>query len=119
MVAGATHAMSPTRVVCIGRDPHDVYIGRAGRGHDGYFGNPFRIVDGDRAGCIEQFRRYFLDRLALDPVYRARVEALRGQTLGCFCAPNGGLTAEDHPMCHGQVYAAWLDGREDARPGPR
>jgi len=32
-----------TVVVNINKEPFDIYIGRAGRGEDGYFGNPFRI----------------------------------------------------------------------------
>jgi hypothetical protein len=32
-----------TVVVNLNKEPFDVYIGRAGRGQDGYFGNPFRM----------------------------------------------------------------------------
>ncbi len=32
-----------TRVVNIRKKAYDVYIGRAGKGQDGYFGNPFRL----------------------------------------------------------------------------
>jgi len=32
-----------TIVVNINKEDFDVYIGRTGRGEDGYFGNPFRI----------------------------------------------------------------------------
>ena len=32
-----------TRVVNIRKEAYDVYIGRAGKGQDGYFGNPFRL----------------------------------------------------------------------------
>ena len=35
-----------TVVVNIKKEPFDVYIGRAGRGQDGYFGNPFRMGNG-------------------------------------------------------------------------
>lgn len=35
--------MSNTRVVNIRKESCDVYIGRAGQGKDGYFGNPFRL----------------------------------------------------------------------------
>jgi len=35
-----------TVVVNIYQEQFDVYIGRAGRGEDGYFGNPFRMGNG-------------------------------------------------------------------------
>ncbi len=91
-----------TTVVNLRSAAFDVYIGRAGRGFDGYFGNPFRVdVHGARA--ITLFRdEYFLPRLVADPVFRSRVLALRGKRLGCFCKPR---------PCHGDVIAAWIDGQ--------
>ena len=87
-----------TRVVNLRKEAFEVYIGRAGKGEDGYFGNPYR---GDREQAVEQFRAYFLRRVARDPVFRARVLELRGKTLGCFCKPLA---------CHGDVIVEWLDG---------
>jgi Domain of unknown function (DUF4326) len=53
-----------TKVVNINKEPFDVYIGRAGRRQDGYFGNPFRIGHGiSREDAVERFRRYFADRI--------------------------------------------------------
>ena len=94
-----------TTVVNIYREPCDVYIGRAGHGRNGYFGNPFKLPFGldspeTRAGVVEQFREYFLGRIEKDPEYRQAVEGLRGRRLGCFCKPK---------PCHGDVIAAWLD----------
>ena len=40
-----------TRVVNIREEDYDVYIGRAGRGMDGYFGNPFRLGAGMTRGA--------------------------------------------------------------------
>lgn len=71
---------------------YDVYIGRAGRGHDGYFGNPFK--DDTRAENIRKFKQYMLSRIESDSEYRTRVKNLHGKTLGCFCKP--------HP-CHGDI----------------
>lgn len=49
-----------TRVVNIRKEAYDVYIGRAGKGQDGYFGNPFRLKqDMDRGGTLAGFREYF------------------------------------------------------------
>jgi hypothetical protein len=77
--------------------PDYVYVGRAGRGHDGYFGNPFMLSATEtRERVIARFRAYANDRIAHDPIYAQRVRALRGKTLVCFCAPQ---------PCHGDVLA--------------
>ena len=39
-----------TVVVNINKEQFDIYIGRAGRGEDGYFGNPFRIGERNQPG---------------------------------------------------------------------
>lgn len=91
--------MSETYVVNIRRERYDVYIGRAGRGQDGYFGNPFTVREhGKRA--LELFREHFLTRLRTDETYRWRVISLKGKALGCFCKPG---------PCHGDVIAEWLN----------
>ena len=78
-----------------------VYIGRAGKGQDGYFGNPFRLKqDMIRGGTLAGFREYFYRRLVNDAEYRRRVHELQGKTLGCFCKP--------HP-CHGDIIKEYLD----------
>ena len=79
------------------RKSGDVYIGRAGKGEDGYFGNPFRIRRGEGRGTtIERYRDWFLKRVESDLEFRRRVLRLRGKRLVCFCAPN---------LCHGDVIA--------------
>lgn len=93
-----------TTVVNIRRERCDVYIGRAGHGHDGYFGNPFPIVLTRRHETLDQYRAYFLDRIAADPNFKARVVALDGKTLGCFCKP---------ASCHGDVIVDWLRARAE------
>jgi hypothetical protein len=82
------------------RQPYDVYIGRAGKGEDGYFGNPIKL-EGDRKACLAAYRMYFFDRLALDPEFKRRVDELKGKTLGCFCYPN---------LCHGMTIIEYLEG---------
>ena len=90
-----------TKVVNIKDEKYDVYIGRAGRGQDGYFGNPFRLAAGETRGTsLEKFRVYFYDRLKTDAEYLRRVHELKGKTLGCFCKP--------YP-CHGDIIAEYLD----------
>lgn len=89
-----------TRVGRVGRD-NGVYIGRAGKGNDGYFGNPFPMrSEAERADVIRKYRAYFAERVAKDPVFKARVQELKGKTLLCFCAPHA---------CHGDVIAEYLD----------
>lgn len=97
-----------TRVVNLRNEEHDVYIGRAGHGEDGYFGNPVRVGDrcslcgkvhekaGDTLPC---FKQYFLGRVKSDPEFASKIEHLRGKRLGCFCKPG---------PCHGDVIVEWL-----------
>lgn len=55
---------NPTCVVNLRHEPYDVYIGCAGHGQDGYFGNPFPLTrEADRPAVIEKYRQYFSDRL--------------------------------------------------------
>lgn len=93
-----------TKVVNLHSQSYDVYIGRAGKGQDGYFGNPFRVIDYlnpmERALALIQYTRYFNKKVATDVEFANRVLLLREKRLGCFCKPNG---------CHGDVIAAWVD----------
>lgn len=105
-----------TRVINIRKAPanweHDeefVYIGRAGRGHDGYFGNPVAQgrkcpecgeVHRNGAETIPCFTKYLARRLANDEEFRERVRCLKGKSLICFCKPN---------PCHGDVLKQFID----------
>jgi len=90
-----------TNIVNLRTEKYDVYIGRAGRGQDGYFGNPFMLLAGQSRGTsLEKYRTYFSDRLKTDPEFRKRIYELKGKTLGCFCKP--------HP-CHGDIIAEYLN----------
>ena len=84
----------------------EVYIGRAGHGHDGYFGNPVAVNRScpecghthDRGGStLRCYRDYLLRRLRTDTVFRAHVRDLNNKTLVCFCKP---------APCHGDILAA-------------
>lgn len=94
---------NPTVVVNLRHEPYDVYIGRSGHGFDGYFGNPVRRdepcpvcggVHRTAGTTIDCFEVYARRRIEADPEYRARVVALWGKKLGCFCKPQ---------RCHGDV----------------
>jgi len=90
-----------TNVVNIRTSGYDVYIGRAGKGQDGYFGNPFRLrASESRGATIERYREYFYERLKTDPEFKSRIHELKGKTLGCFCKPYA---------CHGDVIAEYLN----------
>ncbi len=90
-----------TRVVNIRNEKYDVYIGREGRGQEGYFGNPFRLSENETRGAtIERYKAYFYERLLTDTEFRRRVHELKGKTLGCFCKPHS---------CHGDVIKEYLD----------
>ncbi|MCV2358080.1 DUF4326 domain-containing protein [Paucibacter sp. TC2R-5] len=80
-------------------DKYDLYIGRGS-----LWGNPFVISrdDGpDRMEVIEQYKSYFLQKLATDPAFKRGVLGLRGLRLACHCKPDA---------CHGDVIAEYLDG---------
>lgn len=90
-----------TRVVNLRREKFDVYIGRGGKGQDGYFGNPIRLEDeSQRVSVLHQYERYFFDRLVRDPIFNERVYSLKGKTLGCFCKPK---------LCHGDIIVDYLE----------
>lgn len=90
-----------TRVVNIRKSDYDVYIGRAGKGQDGYFGNPFRLErNEDRGSTLEKYRKYFYEKLENDEEFKERILSLKGLTLGCFCKLG---------PCHGDVISEYLN----------
>ena len=85
--------MEQTTVVNIRTSPYDIYIGRAGKGLSGYWGNPYQIgKDGTRDEVIQKYRSYLLR----SPEMLSKLVELKGKRLGCFCAPSA---------CHGDVLA--------------
>lgn len=92
-----------TKVVNIYKSEYDVYIGRAGRGKDGYFGNPFKLKSGDIKGStLDKFRDYFYNRIENDSEFKNKVLQLKGKTLGCFCKPD---------PCHGDIIAEFINNK--------
>lgn len=93
--------LAETKVVNIKKEPYDVYIGRAGKGQDGYFGNPFKLEKGKpRGSTLEKYKEYFHKKMLNDPEFKKRILSLKGKTLGCFCKPNA---------CHGDIIKEYLD----------
>lgn len=94
------------------RSPDYVYIGRAGKGQDGYFGNPIIVgllcpvcgrTHSEPASTLHCFKEYFDWRMREDAEYKRRVDGLKGKMLSCFCAPR---------PCHGFVYWEYLEGKK-------
>ncbi len=95
-------------------DPNTVYIGRAGRGQSGEFGNPFPVDSSirDPKAKIEEVKRvvaqygeWLTNKIKTDPEYANKIYALKGKTLAC---PGG----EPNDICHGQEIfkaIAYLD----------
>lgn len=95
-----------TTVVNLRKEPYDVYIGRAGKGQGGYFGNPFTLMgssDQERHMVLVQYRLWFEVKIKTDPEFKQRIQSLKGKRLGCFCKPKA---------CHGDVIAEYLN-KED------
>lgn len=76
--------------------PIDVYIGRAGHGHDGYFGNPVAIgktcpeckqIHKDGGSTLPCYRKYLWRRMNESEEFCIQLLALQGSVLGCFCKP--------------------------------
>jgi hypothetical protein len=96
-----------TKVVNLREESYDVYIGRPGKGLDGFFGNHHLIgmcpvcgIVHTRDESIAAFKKDFLRWVEESPEYRAEVMKLKGKVLGCFCAPRN---------CHGYVIKEFLD----------
>lgn len=74
-------------------DPKYVYIGRKGRGFDGYFGNE-NVRVGEPGSTLEKYNSDLEKRLLNDPIFKSRVKSLADKVLVCFCKPG---------PCHGDL----------------
>lgn len=67
------------------------------------FGNPFNLKDTsdevERSAVVEKYREYFLHKVESDDAFKKAVLGLKGQDLGCWCAPR---------LCHASVILEWL-----------
>ena len=88
------------KVINLKEEKYDVYIGRYGKGQDGYFGNPFPLSYFPRLESIRNYRLYFNYRIRTDPEFKKRVLELKDKTLGCFCKPLD---------CHGDIIKNYLE----------
>ena len=84
-------------VVNLYKESYDIYIGRAGRGKDGKWGNPF--TDGTKEQNIAKYEHYLLD----SPELMADLPELLNKRLGCFCKPEA---------CHGDILKRYAELEE-------
>jgi hypothetical protein len=94
--------------------PDSVYIGRAGHGMPGTWGNPIKpgetcFICGEIHQAAETLGCYeiYLKQKLCEQEFRERFFALRGKALACFCAKKKGFSK--NVICHGQVMALILD----------
>lgn len=104
-----------TTVVNVRLHDYDVYVGRAGHGQDGYFGNPFKLNKNESRGAtIDRFRDHFYERIEEDAEFKARIRSLKGKRLGCFCVESPWVVGDVGMfICHAQVIAHYLETTED------
>ncbi len=78
-----------------------VYIGRSGKGFNGYFGNPFRRNLNDSIGStLNKYEQYLKNRINNDLEFRNNVKNLNGKTLVCFCKTK---------KCHGYILIKYVE----------
>lgn len=90
-------------------NPEYVYIGRAGKGLLGTYGNPHTVghcklcnVIHVQGQAVKAFEAYFEEKIVADDEFRNNVFKLAGKTLVCFCK------SSPEVACHGDVYVEFL-----------
>lgn len=82
-----------------------IYIGRSGKGVVGDFGNPFKVghkcdscgqLHDDPGSTLECYRKYLIDKISSNELFKDSVRNLYGKILVCFCKPK---------VCHGDILA--------------
>ena len=110
LVVPRTNCMTTKVVNIYHKIPYDVYIGRPGKGQEGYYGNPVKVskdpcefcseIHSSPAETRECYKEYFYCRIEIDSEFRERILELKGKVLGCFCKPK---------FCHGDIICEWLN----------
>lgn len=94
-----------TKWANIFKDKYDVYMGRAGKGESGFWGNPFPLKKGEVVGStLEKFQEYFVNRMLNDEEFRNKTLSLKGKTLGCFC--------KTQDTCHVGIIIKYIDNEK-------
>lgn len=95
--------MSETIVVNVKYEDCDVYIGRWNPRFriESPFANPYHVgPDGTRAEVIAKYEEMMREKLSKDPELLAKLLAMKGKRLGCWCAPKA---------CHGDVLVEFIE----------
>lgn len=83
---------------------HDVYCGRAGRGREGRFGNPFIVgIHGTLEECCKYFEHLFYSKLGNERRKLVRDVIPKTAILGCFCI------TDKNKLCHCNTYAEYVN----------
>jgi hypothetical protein len=91
-----------TEVVHCKRDEYDVYIGKI-NGTPGTKGFLPESPFANRSGG--DYEAYLKKKVLREPAHAARLMALHGKRLGCWCKG----TSRDFSKCHGHIVAKWAD----------
>jgi hypothetical protein len=86
-----------------------IYIGRAGKGKDGKYGNPYAVSIYGRVICLGKYDHYLETRPDLVVPLVERVQAGERLFFQCFCCKEPRVIKEGdkvgNPICHGEVLA--------------
>lgn len=92
------------KVVNLRQSAYTVYIGRSGKGLDGYWGNPVKLnsqchiclqVHESRGSTLACYEVYLRNKLQKSAIFRKRfLDLQEDDILGCFCKPDA---------CHGDI----------------
>ena len=98
------------------KEKYTTYIGRAGKGQNGYFGSriplgkpcPICGKKHTRQDFHPCYKRDLWSRMK-DPEFCHLLRELEGETLGCFCVPKGGYKEGTPYPCHGFIMLDAID----------
>lgn len=116
-VNDAKATVLPRTTVVHVKDGCDEYIGRAMPGYArSDFANDFRVgPDGTLDEVVDKYKVRLVERLAVSAELRAKLAALKGKSLGCWCKKKG-RPAHLQKRCHGDVLVELLEGPDDTVP---
>jgi hypothetical protein len=115
--------MDDTTQITLGGEPETTLInveehdktGVVKVGRSTQFGNPYKLKkDGGnytREESVQEYKRWFCNRIQTDEDFREEIESLRGEKIGCYCVLTP-KTSTERPLdqCHGEVILAHLNG---------
>jgi hypothetical protein len=104
------------KVVHIKKANYSIYIGRAGNGENGFWGNPIKVnavcskckqLHETRGSTLACYETYLRTKLETSSVFKLRFMALDADdVLGCFCSPE---------PCHGDIMIkVWQELQNEA-----